>query len=148
MTYARDQFTGNIIALDFFSTFCGDLISKGTAREVYVYAPDPRYVVKIEVAAKSFQNMREWEFWRDFNFVDDIAKWLAPCKSISPSGIILIQRRTKPIPAHRYPDRLPQFLTDIKRENFGLIGNRVVAHDYGRVVTSAPTTARKALWRY
>lgn len=40
-------------------------------------------------------------------------------------------KRTHPIPPGSYPDRMPAFLTDMKRTNYGLIGKQVVCHDYG-----------------
>lgn len=33
---------------DFFAFMCGDLIGSGAHRDVYEFAPDPRFVLKFE----------------------------------------------------------------------------------------------------
>ena len=134
-----------IVEKDFFATFCGERLGSGIAREVFAYLPDPRYVVKIEDVAKSFQNVREWDVWDDAQYMDDeIRSWLAPCKTISPAGTVLIQRRTTPVMRHELPDKVPAFLGDLKPENFGKIGKRIVAHDYGcHLVCNSGLTKRK-----
>lgn len=120
----------NVTERDFFRMFCGNKLGSGSARQVYECEYNPEYVVKIEDAAHSFQNVLEWNIWNDAQHMHpDIQKWLAPCVRISPCGIILIQKRTKP--AKKYPEKLPSWLTDTKRQNYGMIGNRFVCHDYG-----------------
>jgi len=114
---------------DLFRMLCGERIGKGTSREVYECAYDPRFVVKIESAPGSFQNVTEWNMWWDADRIPHAAEWLAPCVKISPCGIVLIQKRTKP--AKNYPKKLPEWLTDTKRTNYGMIGRRFVCHDYG-----------------
>jgi hypothetical protein len=37
--------------------------------------------------------------------------------------------RTRPL--EKAPTHLPNFMTDLKPENFGRLGNRIVCHDYG-----------------
>ncbi|KAA1057165.1 hypothetical protein [Azospirillum argentinense] len=113
---------------DFIDLFCGKFLGAGIGRQVYELATDPTKVVKVEMASRSFQNAMEWETW---DRVKDTpwAKWFAPCHSISPCGIVLIQSRTKPFEAD--PDELPEFFTDLKRTNYGVIDGQVVAHDYG-----------------
>ena len=119
----------SIVERDFFFTFCGDLIGQGAFREVYEYALDPTYVVKIETAARSFSNIQEWLIWNEVKWTPEVAKWLAPCKLISPSGSILVQKRTRP--AKNFPEKMPSWMTDFKRTNFGMLGSQFVAHDYG-----------------
>lgn len=124
------EFFDNSISSDFFHLFAGGLIGRGQGREVYEHAFDPKLVIKIETGSGSFQNVMEWETWRDAaEMQNGASNWLAPCEAISPCGIVLVQRKTKP--AKVYPDKVPCFLTDLKRGNFGMIGNRFVAHDYG-----------------
>lgn len=124
----RENFASPVQS-DVFRMLCGEHIGGGAAREVYVCAYDPDLVVKIENASGSFQNVAEWQLWWDAQHIQHSAEWLAPCVSISPCGIVLIQRRTKP--AKRYPEKLPVWLTDTKRTNYGMIGKRFVCHDYG-----------------
>lgn len=106
----------------------GAPLGRGAARRVYANALDPRTVVKIEDAACSFQNVQEWETWR---LVADtpLARWFAPCRFISPSGVVLIQDRAEDI--DKFPAEIPAFFTDLKLANFGRIGRQFVARDYG-----------------
>jgi len=134
------------ISRDFFSLFCGRKLGSGTARVVYECAVRPDLVVKIETISQSFQNAMEWEFWSQWNHEKDVFKWLAPCVDISPCGAILLQKRTQPVPEGRYPDKMPKFLTDMKRSNYGLIGRQIVCHDYGFTITQAPVALQKAEW--
>lgn len=117
------------VQTDVFRMLCGDHLGRGSAREVYECAYDPSLVVKIENRAGSFQNIAEWHVWQDAQFIEHAADWLAPCVKISPCGTVLIQRKTSP--AKSYPERLPTWLTDTKRANYGLLGRRFVCHDYG-----------------
>lgn len=133
---------------DFFYFMCSELLGSGQSRDVYVFAHDPRWVVKIETGSQSFSNVREWDLWQDAQHMGpEVKDWLAPCKSISPCGTVLMQRRTKP--AKVFPDKIPAWMTDTKRTNFGMIGKRFVAHDYGNhLVCNAGLTKRlvKVKW--
>lgn len=112
---------------DFFRMFCGELLGSGMSREVWSFGLDEKYVIKFERPG-SFQNVIEWNTWHDAAH-SDASKWLAPCDRISNNGRILIQKRTKP--ATKFPDRMPVFLTDFKRTNYGMLNGRLVCHDYG-----------------
>ena len=119
----------NPLHSDVFRMLCGDHIGSGAGRHVYECAYDPSVVVKIETEAGSFQNITEWNLWRDAEFIPHAAAWLAPCIKISPCGIVLIQKKTTT--PKKYPDKVPAWLTDTKRTNYGMIGKRFVCHDYG-----------------
>lgn len=108
--------------------FLGKKIGEGIGRKVYEYALNPEWVVKITESSRDFQNVMEWETWR-YAVGRRAEKWLAPCHHISFSGSVLIQSRTTPL--KKLPARLPDFFTDLKAENFGMLDGRVVAHDYG-----------------
>lgn len=130
-----------------FSVFMlGELIGEGMSRKVYQHPFDPTKVIKVEDSVKYFQNVREWEIWNDFKHAPEVAKWLAPCHAISHSGTFLIMERAVDLPTNKKIEKLPEFLTDHKIENFGMIGNRVVARDYGRIVPILETRLRK--WRH
>ncbi len=103
-------------------------IGRGIARIVYCSAILPDCVVKVEENAGSFQNVAEWQVWEAVKGTE-FAKWFAPCLHISSCGAVLIQARTKP--ALAFPDKLPVFLTDTKRANYGMLGKSFVCHDYG-----------------
>lgn len=118
---------------DLFDFICGKRLGGGTARQVFEYLPcGDQYVIKIEDSAGSFQNILEWEMWGDFKSSDVGKRWLAPCWSISPCGIVLLQSRTQPLPkGYRVPKSMPVFLGDLKSSNYGLLKGKLVAHDYG-----------------
>lgn len=109
----------------------GDKLGEGTARKVFAMAFNPDLVVKLETRAQSFQNVLEWEVWEDAQNHGKWSRWFAPCQAISPCGLVLIQKRARPLPEGYRPPRLPSFLCDLKPSNFGMIGKQVVAIDYG-----------------
>jgi len=115
---------------DFVALFRGERLGSGIAREVFVLRTDPTKVVKIEIADRSFQNVMEWTTWHDLKATKH-AKYLAPCHWISPCGVVLIQERARPLTPEHENVRLPSFLTDTKRANYGVLNGRVVALDYG-----------------
>lgn len=126
----RDRHMDTIMARELFDTICGDWLGGGISRSVYVYDPNPAYVVKFEVKSQSFQNAAEWDLWTMSNA--NSRRWLAQCRLISPCGTILIQRRAEEIPkSFRWPARIPAWLSDYKPENYGLVDGKLVCFDYG-----------------
>lgn len=126
MSNTSDFFRGTI-PLDLLHLMCGERLGSGVSREVFVFKPDPTFVLKFETGAGSFQNVLEEELWR--NACNKTRKFLAPCISISANGAILLQKRTSL--AVKFPKKFPAFFTDLKRSNFGMLGNKLVCHDYG-----------------
>lgn len=118
------------VARDFFHLVAGDYIGRGAARYVYACQIDRSLVLKIEDTPCSFQNVHEWDVWREVEHTR-YARWFAPCVEISSCGTVLLQKRTKPADASQYPSKLPSFFTDTKRSNFGMLDGRFVCHDYG-----------------
>lgn len=131
--------------LDLARVICGNELGSGIARTAFVCRIDPTKVVKIENAAGSFQNVKEWEIWQALRWSDQ-KKWLAPCVEISPCGMVLIQARTETPPRSRMPKRVPRWMTDFKRENWGLYQGRVVCHDYGVNVGEFTARMRTPDW--
>jgi hypothetical protein len=125
-----DKHFKDVIARDFFVAMCGEKLGEGIGRAAYVSRIDPNIVIKIESGSGSFQNVFEWETWHEARGTE-FEKWFAPCVSISSSGIILLQRRTQPVTG-RLPQKMPAFLGDFKRSNYGKYKGKIVAHDYGR----------------
>lgn len=109
---------------------CGKLIGSGMTRDVYEFAFDSDYVVKIEDKEGHFQNVIEWQTWQEVRETK-WAKWFAPCHSISFNGSVLIQRKVKAVELKELPNKLPSFFTDFKTSNFGRLGKQIVACDYG-----------------
>lgn len=118
------------VLTEFLNVMCGPLLGEGIARKVFACALDPTKVVKIEQGGGSFQNVREWQTWNDL-VGTPYAKHLAPCLDISSSGIVLIQSRVEPLSASVASSVLPSFLSDRKRENWGLLKSVLVCCDYG-----------------
>ena len=124
-----------------------DMIARGAARQVFASKLDPSSVWKVEDGARSFQNVNEWEFW---NHVKDgpLAEWLAPCEAISSTGAILLQKRTRPVSISELPDKIPAAFTDLKVTNWGMFDNRIVCHDYGKLILDADVSTKlvRAKW--
>jgi hypothetical protein len=110
---------------------------------------DESVVVKIESGSRSFQNVEEWLAWTWVKGTA-MAKWFAPCISVSAAGSILIQQRVTPMRKGERPGKLPAFLCDLKPENFGMYQGRIVCCDYGTVLSSIRTASKRmvvAKWR-
>lgn len=112
------------------SLLLGDLFARGSARDVYTTPLDDAWVVKVETTAGSFQNVIEWETWREVQETP-FSIYFAPCLHISKCGGVLIQRKTQAVGLSQLPKRMPAFLCDFKRSNYGLLDGRIVCHDYG-----------------
>lgn len=134
---------------DFAGLMIGDRIGGGTARDVYAlnFPPDGcESVVKFEDIALSFQNVIEWKIW-GWVVETKWEKWFAPCHSIGGNGVVLIQRRTTAL--DRLPKRIPSFMVDTKKSNWGLYEGRPVCHDYGMMPPMPVKKIKmvKAKWR-
>lgn len=124
----------------------GKHLGSGIARDVYVYRPDPKLVIKVQkLQGSHFQNTAEWENWSDAPA--NLRKFLAPCRVISPCGRYLLQDYTEDLPDRIKRVRLPSKLTDFQRKNYGLLNGRVVARDYG-ILTDASINATRMVRFY
>lgn len=144
-----EYFQQNVLTLDTFSLVAGEKIGSGISRAVYVYRPDPTLVVKFEAARERFENATEWSLWQHVKDVKRVSRWFAPCVAISDSGAVMLQRRVMTAQPREYLDKLPAFLTDTKRSNFGILDGRLVCCDYGtHLMLENGMTARmrKAEW--
>lgn len=130
---------------DLIRMFLGEKLGAGGSRSVYEFNPNPeKYVVKIEPLATE-SNANEFLIWAEVcglmgskSWVKD---WFAPVLWMSPDAKVLIMERTKQfkydkngqsIPDLR-PSKVPDFFMDVKYDNFGYIGDRLVCHDYGYI---------------
>lgn len=131
-----------------FNLLCGDLIGGGIHRQVFECKLRPDLVVKVEDQDyRDFANVKEMQFWRDHSFVKKIAVWLAPCEHLSPDGRILIQKRVEKVTAaYKMPDKVPSFLTDLKKENFGWLDGKLVCIDYSTTIPNPSMILKKAHW--
>lgn len=116
------------LSMDLARMVCGEKIGSGQYRDVYEYKLHRGYVVKVtHYQEYNWNEYNVWEAVKDAPY----SKWFAPVVDISPGGHFLIMKKVKPIPdKFKLPKTIPQFFTDLKRENFGVLNGRLVAIDY------------------
>lgn len=129
-----------------YKLLCGKKLGDGFNRNVYECNIMEDWVVKIERSdSDDFANVRERAFWREYEGDKTISKWLAPCGDISNDGRIMLQRKVQPLPkGYVVPRTLPEFLTDVKLSNFGLLDGKLVCVDYADVVIEPSVKRVKA----
>jgi hypothetical protein len=120
---------------DLKSLLFGEALGIGIHRKVGVFNPDPTLVIKCAIDCPNI-NVLEEEIWMMVKDTD-IAKWFAPCVSISPGGIFLLQKRAERRPRSEYPKEIPAFFTDTKYSNFGWIDGRFVCVDYASFISTS-----------
>jgi len=123
-----------------FDLLCDGLIGRGMSRNVFSSKLLPDCVVKVEEGSGQFQNVVEWETWQRVKDTEH-SRWFAACRWISPNGTILIMERTRPPAPQEFPEKMPVFLCDFKRTNYGMAKSTdrkgasgadwLVCHDYG-----------------
>lgn len=127
----------------------GKKIGRGMSRDVYEHKYLPgRFVIKVERRSGHFQNVKEYENWRQVAFME-VATWFAPCVRLSRCGRFLMQFKTNPIAENELPARVPGCFTDFKAENWGMFKTesthrRPVCHDYGLMLFTVRTRMRKS----
>lgn len=141
---ARDDLK---VRADLIDLVLGECLGSGISRDVFVFAPDERIVVKLERAGGGyFSNVREWNIWNAASGLDWAQRWLAKPLFISDNGRVLLMERTATFAeGERTPKKLPAWLTDFKPENYGwgLISGNFVCHDYASdIVTNNSFTKR------
>jgi len=113
---------------DLTDLFIGGIIAEGCSRSVFDFNLNPNWVVKIDRSGQ-FNNVSEWDIWHSVKEYTGYSKFLAPCHHLSQCGRVLIQQKTYPITGD-LPVDIPSFIADVKIDNWGMIGDRVVCHDY------------------
>lgn len=136
---------------DAFNFLCHDVLGQGIHRKVFSCRFRDDVVVKVEDNGdnpmRSFANVREMDFWTYWRDHEPVAKWLAPCEYLSPDGRLMLQKRVDPTPSDfPLPEKLPAFLTDHKKSNFGIYEGRLVCVDYATVIHGKNIQPRKAFW--
>jgi hypothetical protein len=135
---------------DAFNIMCHTKLGSGAYRDVFLCRIDNTKVVKVErddSCWRKFHNVLEAQFWSDNQYNDAVAKWLAPIDYVSPDGFLLVQPRCEAVPeGYKLPDKLPAFLTDLKRENFGLLKGKLVCLDYALTIRNPVLRLRKVEW--
>lgn len=126
---------------DAFNLLCDERIGYGMSRSVFSSKLLPDCVIKVEDSAAKFQNVVEWETWQRVKDTP-YSRWFAACRWISPNGSVLVMERTRPPAPEEYLDKMPAFLCDFKRTNYGMATTPpgpktgkpsawLVCHDYG-----------------
>lgn len=118
---------------DVLDFILGRNIGEGETRTVYDFRMDPTVVVKLERPKDgfNFNNTEEWNIWHNVaHHYPQYKKFLAPCIRISNGGRLLLMKKTTPITKEKMPVKIPYFLSDVKRENWGVLDGRIVCHDY------------------
>lgn len=133
---------------DSFNLLCGKLLGEGMHRKVFECKIRKDLVVKVEVdAMRSFANVFEQQFWDSYSEVKEIKKWLAPCEFLSPDARVLLQAKCDKIPSNfKMPSEIPEFLTDLKLDNFGILDGRLVCVDYAITISNPSTKLKEASW--
>lgn len=133
---------------DCFNMLCGEKIGKGIHRTVFECKIRPDLVVKVEDDyMRYFANVMEDKFWTDNQFYKKVADWLAPIEFLSPDARILLMRRVDPLKqSDTLPDKIPSFLSDVKRDNFGWLDGRLVCVDYAWTVPNPSVRLKKVEW--
>lgn len=131
---------------DTFNMLCGRLIGEGVHRKVFTCKIRNDLVVKVEQSEfREFANVIEMRLW--CNSSDAVKAWLAPCEFLSPDARVLLQRKVDPVPeGYVMPEKVPAFLSDLKRENFGILDGRLVCVDYAINLSEPPMRQKKANW--
>lgn len=142
MSSSFDDFSKNVLS-EFLHLACGELLGEGMSRTTYKYYFDDTKVIKIENDSKHFQNVVEWELWKNNKYCDKVSKWLAPCRYISHSGTFLIMDYARDLLEEEKPRLLPSFVTDIKMQNLGVLNGQVVLRDYGTTFSNLNTRLKK-----
>ena len=134
---------------DAFNLMCGKKIGEGAHRDVFEYRMNTSMVVKVEndLPWRYFANVLEMHFWSDHQNYKKVADWLAPCRWLSPDGLILLQDKCRPLNKEdKLPDKLPGCLTDVKIDNFGMLGRKLVCFDYAMTIPSPSIRMKKVIW--
>lgn len=122
----------SVLKNDFIRLFLGAKVSEDEFRTCYELIGQPHLVVKVEKTEGTFFNITEWQMWSTLQFSEH-GILFAPCRRISPSGHILIQERTAPLPeGFTLPHGLPDFFSKSTINDFGSIEGRLVCHNYSR----------------
>lgn len=133
---------------DALTLLCHELLGTGLSRQVYSCRLDPkRWVIKIDVNATGyFQNVCEYKVWESVEHIAYLSGYFAPVLNISDCGRFLVQARTQPVGIDELRKRLPKVpacFTDLKAENWGRLGKRIVCHDFGFMLTTENGLSRR-----
>lgn len=127
-----------LVVKEALDLFISSNLGQGQYRNVYnIEFPihGKECVLKIENGIGN-QNCMEWYMWNEVKHSKELKKWFSPCYFMSRNGRALIQVKTSPLQEKdiRKFDKIPSYFTDLKKSNYGMIGNQLVSHDYGTIL--------------
>ena len=108
-----------------------EVLGEGEHRVVYAMQGNTEHVLKVTKEGRNWANFAEKELW-DVAQNTPLAKFLAPCVSMSDGGRILCQRRVERLilPCEA-PEYLPACLSGTHHGNLGILAGQVIMFDYG-----------------
>lgn len=126
-----------------FDFMAGRELGRGDYRTAYLFRPNTNLVLKHEHNPARC-NAMEQEFY-SAALGTGAEKWLAPVIDISNCGRWLLMARTTPVT--HWPERIPVWMNDMNRANYGMFEDRFVCHDYGSAPFFVPALKmKKAVW--
>lgn len=137
------------IHTDIFNEVFGEYIGTGLHRVVFAHPEYPKkWVVKVDVGNRNANIIEEevWSYAKDTK----LAKWFAPVAELSAGGRLLLQRRCTALERSKYPKKIPDFFTDLKYSNWGMLDGRPVCLDYANslVMTKGLFTGKMQIARW
>lgn len=128
---AKKQIIDNLFSMQDFIRMClGQKLGEGQYRIVFDFDLIPDVVCKWDKNIVPACNWNEFNVWNAMKETK-YKKWFAPVVAISPGGEFLLMQKARPIKdGDKLPKNIPNFFTDIKRDNFGFIGDQIVCLDY------------------
>lgn len=111
------------------------IIGSGVSRNVYRPDHEPKVVYKVEKKDSfSFQNVKEYLICDELQYTA-VYSMFAKILAISEDGGIVVQEYARDVTDEEYErwldGKCPWFVTDIKKDNVGVINGKVVIRDYG-----------------
>ena len=116
-------------------------IKAGSGRYIYQYGDCVIKAAELDLR----QNLIEACIWEDYGETD-IGGWLSPVVARTPCFRAIIMKMTTPIEYEELPHKVPQFLTDNKVENWGILEGVPVCHDYGTIKIDLSTELKQVNW--
>ena len=130
------------------SLLVGDFIGSGVSRDVYINPLNNKQVVKIAKNVLGVvSNTKEFDLWGEVSGfrgnLQWVKDWFCPVVHISDNGSVLIMERTFERPTRKFPDEVPDFMSDVCNLNFGWLGSKFVCHDYADIPFFRDTVKKK-----
>ncbi|CAL4868120.1 hypothetical protein MMA231_02394 [Asticcacaulis sp. MM231] len=111
----------------------GRIIGRGVNRTVYDWIGRDDVVIKVQNRLPCRANYTEWLLYNQMRGAPALKTLFARVWALSDTGHYLVMERLAPLPEDALLPPFPTFLTDRKRENFGLSPAGVKCLDYSEI---------------